>query len=321
MPLDPTAAFIIEAMEGTFPRVETFTDAAEARRAIAEMAPEQTVEPPPVARVEDRAIPGPAGDIPVRIYWPSGAAAGPLPGVVFFHGGGWVICGLDSHDGQCRALANGVGAVVVSVDYRLAPETKFPGAIDDSFAATRWVADHAADLGVDASRLAVAGDSAGGNLTAAVALRARDEGGPELVYQAMIYPVVDSSASRHDYPSKTENGTGYFLTGDAMEWYRAQYLRNDADGDHAYCSPLLAPSLAGLPPGFVVTAEFDPLRDEGEEYARRLVAAGVPCDLYRAQGMFHGFFGMDAVLEGAKQAQALLFEAMRDALHGAAQKG
>jgi acetyl esterase len=317
MPLDPVAAAIVEAMEGTFPRVETFDDAAEARRRIEEMQPAQTVEPPPVARVENRSIPGPEGEIAVRIYWPAGSGGGPLPGVVFFHGGGWVICGLDSHDGTCRAVANGVDAVVVSVDYRLAPETKFPGAVDDCLAATRWVADHAGELGVDPGRLAVAGDSAGGNLTAAVALRARDEGGPALAYQAMIYPVVDSSATRNDYPSKTENATGYFLTGDAMEWYRAQYLRDDADGDHPHCSPLLATSLAGLPPAFVITAEFDPLRDEGEVYAERLVAAGVPTEVYRAAGMFHGFFGMDAVLDGAKQAQALLFDSMRAALHDA----
>ena len=319
MPLDPVAAALIEAMEGTFPRVETFASAADARRAIEEQRPEQTLEPLPVARVENRTIPGPAGEIPVRIYWPASTVAtsgGRAPGVVFFHGGGWVICDLDSHDGQCRALANGTDAVVVSVDYRLAPETKFPGPVDDCLAATRWVAANAAELGVDPTRLAVAGDSAGGNLTAAVALRARDDGGPPLVYQAMIYPVVDSSASRHDYPSKTENATGYFLTTDSMEWYRTQYLRTDADGDDPYCSPLFAESLAGLPPAFVITAEYDPLRDEGEEYARRLVAAGVPTEVYRAPGMFHGFFGMDAMLDGAKQAQALLFESMRYALHG-----
>jgi acetyl esterase/lipase len=321
MPLDPVAAAVIEAMEGTFPRVETFATAAEARARIEEMRPEQAVEPPQVARVENRTVPGPAGEIPVRIYWPASAggtaAAGGAPGVVFFHGGGWVICDLDTHDGQCRALANGVGAVVVSVDYRLAPEAKFPGALDDCLAATRWVADHATELGVDASLLAVAGDSAGGNLTAAVALKARDDGGPPLAYQAMIYPVIDSSGSRNDYPSKTENATGYFLTRESMEWYRVQYLRTESDGDHPYCSPMFAESLEGLPPAFVLTAEYDPLRDEGEEYARRLVAAGVPTEVYRAPGMFHGFFGMDAILEGAKQAQELVFESMREALHPA----
>jgi acetyl esterase len=318
MPLDPVAAAIVEAMDGTFPRVETFDDAAEARRRIEEMQPQQAVEPVPVARVEDRSIPGPGGDIPVRVYWPAGYSGGTLPGVVFFHGGGWVICGLDSHDGTCRAFANGVDAVVVSVDYRLAPETKYPGAVDDCLAATRWVAANAAELGIDSGRLAVAGDSAGGNLTAAVALRARDEDGPALVHQAMVYPATDVSATRNDYPSKSENATGYFLTTDSMEWYRRQYLRDDADGEHPHCSPLLAEALAGLPPAFVVTAEFDPLRDEGERYAERLVEAGVPAEVYRAPGMFHGFFGMDAMLDGAKQAQALLFESMRATLHGAA---
>ncbi len=316
MPIDPVAAALIDAMEGSFPRVETFVDAADARRAIEAARPDVAVEPMPVARVENRTIPGPGGEIPVRIYWPRAAEGATAPGVVFFHGGGWVICDLDTHDGQCRALANGVDAVVVSVDYRLAPEAKFPGPAEDCFAATKWVAEHAAELGIDATRLAVAGDSAGGNLTAAVTLMARDEGGPALAYQLMIYPVTDSSASRGDYPSKIDNATGYFLTTDAMEWYRTQYLRDDADGDHPYCSPIFASSLAGLPPAFVVTAEYDPLRDEGEEYARRLVAAGVPVETYRALGMFHGFFGMDALLDGAKQAQALAFDSMRAALHG-----
>ena len=318
MALDPVAATMIQAMEESFPRVETFASAADARRAIAAARPTAEVEPPPVARVENRTIPGPAGDIPVRVYWPRTAEATTAPGVVFFHGGGWVICDLDTHDGQCRALANGTDAVVVSVDYRLAPEAKFPAAADDCYAATQWVAGHAAELGIDPARLAIAGDSVGGNLTAATALMARDRGGPALAYQLMVYPVVDSSASRNGYPSKTDNATGYFLTLDAMEWYRTQYLRDDADGDDPYCSPLLASSLAGLPPAFVVTAEFDPLRDEGEEYARRLAAAGVPTETYRADGMFHGFFGMDAFLDGAKQAQALAFEALRAALHAPA---
>ena len=167
MALDPVAATMIQAMEGSFPRVETFACAADARRAIAAARPTAEVEPPPVARVENRTIPGPAGDIPVRVYWPRTAEATTAPGVVFFHGGGWVICDLDTHDGQCRALANGADAVVVSVDYRLAPEAKFPAAADDCYAATQWVADHAAELGIDPARLAIAGDSAGGNLTAA----------------------------------------------------------------------------------------------------------------------------------------------------------
>jgi acetyl esterase len=308
MPLDPVAATMIQAMEGNFPRVETFASAADARRAIAAARPTAEVEPPPVARVENRTIPGPAADIPVRVYWPRTAAAATAPGVVFFHGGGWVICDLDTHDGQCRALANGTDAVVVSIDYRLAPEAKFPAAADDCYAATQWVADHAAALGIDPARLAIAGDSAGGNLTAAVALMARDRGGPALAYQLMVYPVVDSSASRNSYLSKTDNATGYFLTRDAMEWYRTQYLRDDADGDDPYCSPLLASSLTGLPPAFVVTAEFDPLRDEGEAYAQRLDGFDVPTTTIRYDGVIHGFLGMREIVPEADAAMAAVAE-------------
>ncbi len=315
MPLDPVAETILRAMDETFPRVETFADAAEVRRVMKE-APPMPGDPPAVARVDDRTIPGPESEIPVRIYWPAGAnGSSASPGVVFFHGGGWVICDLDTHDGQCRNLANAVDAVVVSVDYRLAPEHKVPAAAEDCFAATQWVAEHAAELGIDPTRLAIAGDSAGGNLTAVVSLMARDHGGPPLAFQALVYPVTDCNAARNEYASKVENGVGYFLTTASMEWYRDQYLRNEADGDDPYVSPMLASSLAGLPPAFVVTAEYDPLRDEGEAYAKKLEAAGVPTGLYRAPGMFHGFFGMDAVLEGAKLAQAQVFDAMHAALH------
>ncbi|HEY6319219.1 MAG TPA: alpha/beta hydrolase, partial [Acidimicrobiia bacterium] len=214
----------------------------------------------------------------------------------------------------CRHLANAVDAVVVSVDYRLAPEHRWPAAADDAFAATQWVAAHADALGIDPGRLAVAGDSAGGNLTAVVAQMARDRGGPALAFQLLVYPVIDLGATRSEHASQTENARGYFLTVDQMEWYREQYLATDADGEEPYASPIKAGSLVGLPPACVVTAEMDPLRDEGEAYGRALRAAGVPVEIHRAPGMFHGFFNMDAVLDGSKEAQRVAYGALRGAL-------
>jgi len=315
VPLDPACQPIIELMESAFPRIDSLdADPAEVR-AVAN-AMERLPPAEECTVVEDRTIPGPAGAIPVRIYQPAGAPPPgerdvALPGVVYYHGGGWVICGLDTHDNGCRRIANDLGAVVVSVDYRLAPEHKYPAGPDDAYAALCWTAEHADELGVDPARLAVAGDSAGGNIAAVVALRARDRNGPPLAFQLLIYPVIDSSSKRNDYPSKTENATGYFLTTVQMEWYRKQYLPDDAAGELPDVSPCLAESLAGLPPACIVTAEMDPLRDEGERYAELLEAVGVPVVLYRAAGMFHGFFNMDAVLEGAKHAQKAAFDAAR----------
>jgi acetyl esterase len=312
MPIDPAAAALIAILEQTFPPLDTVSSPAEARRLAKAMPRPPDVEP--VGRVEDRTVPGPDAEIPVRVYRPAGDAA-LRPGVVYFHGGGWVICDLDSHDGACRRLTNAVDAVVVSVDYRLAPEHRWPAAAEDAYAATRWVAEHAAELGIDPARLAVAGDSAGGNLTAVVAQMARDRSGPPLAFQLMVYPVTDVSAGRMDYASKRENAVGYFLTNAQMEWYRDQYLAADREGEEPYVSPVRAESLAGLPPACVVTAEMDPLRDEGEAYAAALEAAGVPVTTYRAPGMFHGFFNMDAVLDGSKDAQRVAFDAMHAALH------
>jgi acetyl esterase len=311
VPIDPTAAAIIEMMDTVMPRVDSVDDAQEARAMAKAMPRPNPEDVEPVARVEDRAIPGPDGDIPIRIYWPDVASGARAPGVVFFHGGGWVICDLDSHDGTCRRIANAVGAVVVSVDYRLAPEHPYPAAADDAYAATAWTAEHADELGIDTQRLAVAGDSAGGNLSAAVALMARDKGGPSLALQAMVYPVIDNSASANSYPSKTDNAVGYFLTTAQMDWYRGQYLHDDAHGDEPYCSPLHAETLEGLPPAIILTAEMDPLRDEAEHYGALLDAAGVPVLVHRVPGMFHGFFSMDAFLDGAKDAQTVTFTEMR----------
>jgi acetyl esterase len=314
MPISAEAAAVIELLDQYFPIVDEVDSAPKAREIMRNLPAAPVVDE--VASVEDRTIPGPAGEIPVRIYRPATAVVGgtDAPGIVFFHGGGWAICDLDSHDGACRRLANEVGAVVVSVDYRLAPENKYPAAADDAYAATAWVADHAAELGVDPARLAVAGDSAGGNLAAVVALMARDRGGPALAFQLLIYPVIDSSAARNDRPSRSENAVGYFLTLSQMEWYRAQYLPEEAAGEDPLVSPHLAPSLAELPSACIITAEMDLLRDEGEHYGRAMVAAGVDVTISRTPGMFHGFFNMDAVLEGAKDAQRVAFDATRAAL-------
>ena len=239
----------------------------------------------PVGEIGERVIAGPAGDLKLRVYTPKGV--GPFPMIVFFHGSGFVICSLDTHDTMCRHLCEGAGAVVVSVDYRLAPEHKFPAGPDDCLAATRWAGTHCAELNADPACIALAGDSAGGNLAAVIALRVRDEGGPALCAQLLIYPVTDAGT---DTRSHEQNATGYGLTREGMIWFWNHYLGNQADAANPYASPLRAETLSGLPPAFVLTAEYDPLRDEGELYAARLIAAGVPTKLIRYDGMNHGFF-------------------------------
>jgi acetyl esterase len=261
----------------------------------------------PVAKVENRTIPGPVGEIPLRIYTPEGN--GPFPVLVFFHGGGWVICTLDTHDGQCRSLTNGAGCVVVSVDYRLAPEHKFPAAPEDCYAATCWVAEHAAELNGDASRLAIGGDSAGGNLTAVVAQMARDHDGPRLVFQLLIYPATDFTSQTS---SKTENADGYFLTLDDMHWFENHYLNSKADRLNPLASPLLASNLSNLPPALILTAEYDPLRDEGELYGQRLQEAGVSVTVRRYAGLIHGFFGNAAIVDEAARAVAETSQTLRE---------
>jgi acetyl esterase len=239
-----------------------------------------------IGSVTERVVPGPAGDLRLRIYPPHGD--GPFPLLAFFHGSGFVLCSLDTHDGMCRNLCAGAGCVVVSVDYRLAPEHKFPAGSDDCLFATRWIAQHAAELNGDVAHLAVAGDSAGGNLAAVTALRVRDEGGPTLCGQLLVYPVTDYYTS--GTPSYRENAEGYGLTYDTMVWFWDHYLNAASDAAHPHASPLRAQNLGRLPPALVVTAEFDPLRDEGEYYADKLRAAGTPAVTSRWDGMNHGFF-------------------------------
>jgi acetyl esterase len=295
MPLDPQAKIIIDLVESTSAfELTSETPPQRVRELFASfVVPSQVA----CATVEDCTIPGPAGEIPVRIYRPAGDA--PKPVIVYYHGGGWVIGGLDTHDGTCRLLATSVDAVVVSVDYRLAPEHVFPAAVDDAFTALQWVHAHAAELGGDPGRLAVAGDSAGGNLSAVVAQLARDAGGPPLCFQLLVYPATDYGCDR---PSMTENAAGYFLTVDAMNWFFGHYLRGPEDGDDPRVSPLRSDDLAGLPPAFVITAEFDPLRDQGIAYAEAMRAAGVTVNARNYEGMFHGFFGMTEMMDVAKVA-------------------
>jgi acetyl esterase len=248
-----------------------------------------------VAHVEDLLVRSPEGhDIPARFYRPRRASS--LPMLVFFHGGGWVLGTLDSCDSLCRRLAVQGDCAVLSVSYRLAPEYKFPAAPDDALAAARWAAANAALLEVDGRRIAVAGDSAGGNLAAVTCVRLRDEGGPRPVGQLLIYPVV-----RHFMPatgSMVANGSGYFLDLAAMEWFTSHYLRNESDQTHPHYAVEATAELSNLPPALVITAEFDPLRDEGEGYAGRLRAAGNRADILRFDGMIHGFFGMAGIDRG-----------------------
>jgi acetyl esterase len=241
--------------------------------------------PAEIAGTRELITEGPGGELRIRVYTPHGS--GPFPLLVFFHGSGFVLCSLDTHDGMCRNLCAGAECVVASVDYRLAPEHKFPAGIDDCWHATRWAAAHAAEFGADARRIAIGGDSAGGNMAAVTALRVRDEGGPGLCGQMLLYPVTDYHTP--GTPSYEENAEGYGLTRDTMKWFWNHYLTNPSEGAHPYASPLRAAGFSGLPPALVITAEYDPLRDEGELYAERLRRAGVSTTLSRYDGVNHGF--------------------------------
>ena len=266
--------------------------------------------PQPVQRVEDRTVPGPAGRIPVRLYWPSAREG--LPLVVYFHGGGWTIGDLDTHDAQARMLCDGAEAIVLSVGYRLAPEHPYPAAFDDAVAAVRWAAEHAAELGADSARLAVAGDSAGGNLAAAVCLWAREHGGPAIRAQCLIYPVTDV---RPDEGSWLAFGEGYNLDGSSMAWFNHNYAPDPATWDEPCLAPLRAGDLAGLPPAIVATASHDILRDQGEAYARRLAEAGVDVFARRYDGLVHSFFRYSDASAGARAANEEICERLKALLH------
>ena len=263
-----------------------------------------------IGKTENMSIPGPAAPIPVRVYTPVASGGTALPALVFFHGGGFVIGDLETHDALCRTLANETGAKVVAVDYRLAPEHKFPAAPDDCYAATKWVETNAATLGVDPNRIAVGGDSAGGNLAAVVCQMAKQKGGPHLVFQLLIYPVTQFRANTESMKSFAE---GFFLEKRTMDWFFDQYTTPDTDPNDPRVSPLTASDLSGLPRAYVVTAGFDPLRDEGKAYADKLNRAGVAAVLVDYPSMIHGFFGMSAVLPQARQAIADASAALRKA--------
>ncbi len=296
MSLDPQAQKLVDAMAALNLKPVEDSTPEEARESMrtrtAGLGPFEEV-----AAVSEHRVPVQGGLITVRLYSPGGA--GPHPVLVFYHGGGWVIGDLDTHDGICRSLTNAAGCVVASVDYRLAPEAKYPAAAEDSYAALRWLVANAAGLGIDPRRVAVGGDSAGGNLSTVVALMARDRGGPALVSQVLIYPVTNHDLDTGSY---RENATGFVLTREAMRWFWRHYLARAEEGREPYASPLMAPSLAGLPPALLITAEHDPLRDEGEAYADRLRDAGVLVTLIRYDGMFHGFLRMTRFLDKARAA-------------------
>lgn len=282
MPVDPQIQALLDKGTGV-PATQTLP-VAEARiqyeARVALMAPAAAV-----AAVSERDITGPGGAVKLRIYTPEGT--GPFPLMVFFHGSGFVLCSLDTHDGMCRNLCAGIGCVVVSVDYRLGPEHKFPAGLDDCLAATRWTAAHAGELSADPTRIMLSGDSAGGNMAAVTALRVRDEGGPELCGQMLLYPVTDYHTP--GTPSYEENGEGYGLTRDTMVWFWEHYLNDESEAQNPYASPLQASDLSGLPAAYVMSAEYDPLRDEAERYGERLQAAGVPTVITRRDGVNHGF--------------------------------
>jgi acetyl esterase len=307
--LHPQIEKVLEAMvKLDLKPIEAMTP-AEARVQMEQMAASRKAEPLPTARIENRTIPGPAGEIPVRIYWPN--AAGIRPAIVYYHGGGHVIGSLDSHDLVARNLCGGAEAVVVSVDYRMGPEHRFPAAVDDSVAALDWVAANAASLGADSDRLGVHGDSAGANLAAVVALIARDWGSPSLRLQSLVYPVADFRMGSESY-KKYATGCGV-LTADAMKWFRGHYLRTIDDAKDWRASPLLVKSLKGVAPAIIIAAECDVLHDEGLAYAERLKAAGVAVEYRKYAGMIHAFFGMMPAVDDAMNAQHAVWAAFKKA--------
>lgn len=298
MALDPKARALLNTMEAVEKAPLHLQTVETARRDSITQLLNMSSRLPLIRNVENRNIPGPDVEIPIRVYTPE--IQKPLPLLLFFHGGGFVVCNLDTHDWLCRELCFGAECIVVSVDYRLAPEWKFPAATRDCFAATCWAAQHAVEIGADPARIVISGDSAGGNLAAITALRARDENGPSLRGQLLFYPVTDHYTA--DTASYKENAEGYGLTRDQMVWFWDHYLAAEADAVHPYASPLRAPDLKGLPPAMIVTAEYDPLRDEGIAYANRLVEAGVVVTHSHFEGMIHGFVTYGNALDQTRQA-------------------
>jgi acetyl esterase/lipase len=305
MPLDPQAQSLLEQMKAmgfVYTPELTVSRARELVQAMLAVRPAGE----PVASVEDRLIPGPAGPIPIRIYTPDGSA--PFPVLVFLHTSGWMNGNLDIQDPLCRRITNRAGCIVVAVDYRLAPENPFPAAIEDSFAATQWAETHASEFKGDPTRIAIGGDSAGGNMATVVALMARDRGGPKLAFQLLMFPATDF---RFNTSSMEELGEGYNVTKAQMIWIRENYLPDQSDWTNPLASPLLAPDLSSLPPALIIYAEYDPLRDDAEGYAGRLHKEGVSVKASRYNGMIHDF--IDLFEEPGERALAEIASALRAA--------
>jgi acetyl esterase len=305
MSLDPQTQMVLAQLAAAgAPPLETLTP-EQARMAFT--LPKG--DPEPVGKVEDRTIPGPEVDIPIRVYYPKDATSNNNPALVFYHGGGWVVGNIESHDNICRALTNLANCVTISVDYRLAPEHKFPAAVVDSYAAVQYVSDHAEDFRIDRSRIAVGGDSAGGNLAAVVSNLAKEKKTPAICFQLLLYP--STHLGGEPTVSMKENAEGYFLTKGTMEWFRDCYLTSEQDKQNPLLSPYLNEELSGLPPALVITAEYDPLRDEGEAYAKKLAQAGVEVETVRYDGTVHGFISMAVVIDLGKAALVKSGDALR----------
>ena len=303
-------AYLEQVAAAGLPSIQQLTpEAARAQFEAAMKARLESFPPPRVAAVEDRAIPGPAGPIPIRVYHDSDTAARPV--LAYFHGGGHVIGSLDTHDTIARNLCREAECIVVSVDYRMGPEHRFPAAVDDCFGTVQWLAEQGGCIGADSGRIAVGGDSAGGNLAAVTALLARDEGGPPLRHQLLVYPVADYRCRGASY-ERYARGYGS-LEAESMRWFQRHYLEGPAAAGDWRASPLLAADHAGLPPALVITAECDVLHDEGAAYAERLAASGTACDLAAFPGMIHGFFGLLGIADAAEEAHARAARALRDA--------
>jgi acetyl esterase len=299
--LDPSAAFVMEAFKAANrPKLETLSP-PEAREASAAGRAVTHPEPPELASVDNITVPTPDGPIPVRVYKPKTLAKSPAPALIFYHGGGWVICDLDSHDIVCRQMADQAGFMVFSIDYRLAPEHKFPAAALDCIAATQWIVDNAAKFGIDTNRIFAGGDSAGGNLTAVVTIYARDNGGPKIAGQVLVYPSTDMGMG---FPSATNPDMDVLLSSTLMRWFIEHYLTSQADVDDWRASPLRIKDMKGLPPAFVITAGADPLHDEGLAYRDRLTDAGIDVAYVNYPGQFHGFWTMGKLVPEAHKLSA-----------------
>lgn len=311
MTLDPQVKTLLDQMaEAGGPKLSELP-VTDARGVFTDMSKAFDNSDVPVGGVEDRIIPGPGGDLPLRLYTPVAAGGGALAALVYFHGGGWVVGDLESHDATCRTLSQASGCKVIAVDYRLAPEHKFPAAADDAFEAVAWVEKNAMEIGIDPNQIAVGGDSAGGNLAAAVCLMSKEKGGPHIAFQLLIYPATQIGI---DTKSRQDLATGYFLETETMIWFEEQYMASPDDADNPYASPLKAADLSGLPPAYVITAGFDPLKDEGKAYADNLRAAGVDVQYVNYEGMIHGFVALTSVVEKAASAVSEAGSALKKAM-------